>query len=125
MADMASWSALRVPVFDHAPCPALETLAIDCVASISHLLSSPFANPSSLRSLKTFAFLDCGVNESFVEELTRYASKRKETASASLHWVVIVSSAWGFPSVTAVHELRKLVPAVDVKTDTELPKDLA
>ena len=104
--------------------PALETLAVDCETSLSHLFSILFSNPSSSPSLKTLAFLDCDLTEDFMEELTQYTSERKDTASARLHRVVITNSEGNFPSVTSIDALRKHVPVVDVRMSKELPKDL-
>ena len=112
-------------VFDQSSFPALETLAVDCETSVSHLLSALFSNPSSPPSLKTLAFLNCDLDEDFMEKLTRYASDRRGTTSAWLHQVVIVNSDGILPSVSSIRKLEEHVPVVDVKVGTKLPKDLS
>ncbi|KAF9784621.1 hypothetical protein BJ322DRAFT_1109331 [Thelephora terrestris] len=106
---------LNLIVFDQSPFPALETLAVDCETSVSHLLSALFSNPSSPHSLTTLIFVDCDLDEEFMEQLTRYASDRRGTTSAWLHQVKIVNLNGVFPSVASIHRLRKLVPLVEVK----------
>jgi hypothetical protein len=59
-----------------------------------------------------------------MEELVRYAAKRRDTTSAPLHQVVIVNSDGVFPSITSIRRLGTHVPVVEVKIGTELPKDL-
>ena len=81
----SSWKPpleLEALVFDPSLFPALETFAINCETSISHLLSTLFSNPSFPPALKTLAFLDCNLSEDFMEALTGFASNRKITASA-------------------------------------------
>lgn len=111
-------------VFPPSHFPALETLAVDCETSVSHLLSALFSSPSSLPSLNTLAFLNCNLDEDFMEELTQYASNRKETTSAWLHRVVIVNPDGVFPRIDSIRTLGGHVPVVDVRVGTELPKDL-
>ena len=65
--------------------------------------------------------MDCNLTEDFMEELTQYASKRKDTMSAWLYKVVIVHPDGVFPSITAIHKLGKRVPVVDVRIGTKLP----
>lgn len=115
---------LHPPVFHPSDFPALETLTIDCETNLSAFLSSLFSNPSSPPSLKTLAFLNCDLGGEFMERLTRYASKRKETTSAWLYRVVIVNPDGVFPGIGSVRNLARHVPIVDVKVGTELPKDL-
>ena len=74
--------------------------------------------------MKTLAFLDCNLTEDFMEELARFASNRKNTASTRLHRVVIVDSKGKLPSVVSVDALGKVVPVVDVRMSKELPGDL-
>ena len=114
---------LRPLVFDQSPFPALEILTVNCETSVSHLLSALFSNPPSPPSLKTLAFMDCNLTEDLMEELTQYASKRKDTTSARLHKVLIVHPDGVFPSITAIHKLGKHVPVVDVRIGTKLPTD--
>ena len=114
---------LQPIVFDQSSFPALEILAVDCETSISLLLSALFSNPSSPPSLKTLAFLNCDLDEVFMEKLARYASERKGTSSARLHQVVIVNSDGVFPDIASIRKLGRRVPVVDVKVGTELPTD--
>ena len=111
-------------VFYQSSFPALETLAVDCETSASHLLSALFSTPSSPPSLKTLAFMDCDITDDFVGELTQYASERRATTSAWLYKVVIVNSDAVFPSIASIRRLKEHVPVVDVKVGTELPRDL-
>ena len=111
-------------VLDQTSFPALEILALDCDTSVSYLLSSLFSNPSFPLSLKTLAFLNCGLDEDFMGELTRYASNRKGTTSAWLHQVVIVDPNGVFPSMTSIRGLMERVPVVEVKVGTKFPENL-
>lgn len=99
--------------------PALETLAIEREPAISYLLSLFFSNLSSSPSLKTLAFLDCGIDDRFMEELTRFSSNHK-----NLHRVIIVNSRGHLPPSPSIDELGKHVPVVDVSVGKELPSDL-
>ena len=110
-------------VFPPSFLPSLEMLAIDGEATVLLLFSEFFSNPSS-PSLKILAFLDCDINEGFMEELTRFASDRKKTTSAWLYRVVIVNSKGILPRIASIDALRKLVPVVDVQVGTKLPADL-
>ena len=111
--------ALRLSFF-----PALETLAVECETSISYLLSALVSKPSSSPSLKTLAFLNCDLSDQFMEELTRFASNRKNTTSARLYHVVIVDSGGKFPSAASIDALEEHVPVVDARRGTKLPADL-
>ena len=121
-------SAYPIPqvhiVFPPSFLPSLETLAIDGEATVLLLFSEFFSNPSFSPSLKILAFLDCDINEGFMEELTRFASDRKKTTSAWLYRVVIVNSKGILPRIASIDALRKLVPVVDVQVGTKLPADL-
>ena len=121
-------SAYPIPqvhiVFPPSFLPSLETLAIDGEATVLLLFSVFFSNPSSSPSLKILAFLDCDINEGFMEELTRFASDRKKTTSAWLYRVVIVNSKGILPRIASIDALRKLVPVVDVQVGMKLPADL-
>ena len=116
---------LKPAVFHPSFFPALETLALNCETSVSHFFSILFSNPSSSPSLKTLAFLDCNLTEDFMEELTKFASNRKNTTSARLHRVVIINPKGKFPSIASIDTLEKNVPVVDVRMGKEFPKDLA
>ena len=120
----AIFHASNPVIFDQSFFPAIEVLAIDCGTSVSFLLSSLFSKPSTLPSLRTLAFLNCNIDEGFMEELVRYASKRKDTTSAPLHQVVILNSDGVFPKIASIRRLGKLVPVLDVKIGTELLRDL-
>jgi len=116
---------LKPTVFHPSFLPALETLALNCETSVSHFFSILFSNPSSSPSLKTLAFLDCNLTEDFMEELTEFASNRKNTASARLHRVVIINPKGKFPSIASIETLGKNVQVVDVRMGKEFTKDLA
>ena len=112
-------------VFDQSPFPALEILVVNCETSISHLLSALFSNPPSPPLLKTLAFIGCNLTEDFMEELTQYASKRKDTTSAWLYKVVITHPDGVFPSISAIRKLTEHVSVVDVRIGAKLPGDLS
>jgi hypothetical protein len=117
-------SPLKPTVFHPSSFPAIETLAVSCETSVSHLLSNLFSNPAASPSLKTLAFLDCNITEVFVKELELFASNREDTTSARLHRVVIVHPKAKFPSIASIDALGKHVPVVDVRLGKEFPKDL-
>jgi len=104
--------------------PALEALSVEYDADLSGLLSTLLSNPSASPSLNTLAFLDCFITESFMEDLTRFASDRKSTTSAWLHRVVIINQDGDFPSAPSIRGLGNHVAVVDVRFGTELPTDL-
>ena len=112
-------------VFDQSFFPALQILAVNCQTSASHLLSALFSTPSSPPSLEILAFLNCDLDEVFMEELTRYASDRKGTTSAQLRRVTIINSGGVFPSVASIRKLEEHVPVVDLKVGRGLPKGLS
>ena len=103
---------------------ALETFTIKSDTDLSHVLSPFLSDPSASPSLKTLGFWDCILTEEFMEELTRFASDRKNTASAWLHCVVIVHWEGKFPSIASIRKLQQHVPVVDVRIATELPTNL-
>ena len=104
--------------------PALETLAIEHEAAVCHMLTALFEDPSVSPSLKTLAFLDCDLDEACMEALTKFASDRKNTTSARLYRVVIVSSGRGLPGFASVDALGEHVPVVNVQMGKKLPADL-
>jgi hypothetical protein len=110
--------------FDPTLFPALETFAVSREMFASELLSAMFSNPSSPLRLKTLAFSNCDLRGDFMEELTQFASNRKESSSAQLRRVVIVDSKGNLPSVSSIEELEKHVPIVDVRLGRDLPADL-
>jgi hypothetical protein len=127
--DTHGWKSIRPhpgpAVFHHLPFfPALEVLAVERNTDLSHLLSALISNPLSSPSLKTLAFLGCTITEGFMEELTRFASARKNTPSAGLHRVVILRREGEFPSTTSVRQLEDSVLVVDVRDTKEMPADL-
>ena len=103
--------------------PALETFAIEGGTGLFHL-STLLSNPSASPSLKTLAFLDCVLTEEFMEELTQFASDRKNTGSARLHRVVIIHRDGILPDIVSIRWLEEHVPVVDVRVARELPTDL-
>jgi len=111
------------PIFQQLPFPTLEILAADCDADVSSLLSTLLSDPSSCPSFKTLVFPNCDITENFMEELTQFASNRRNTTSAWLRSVVISDSRGMFPSVASIHELGINVPDVKVGTIV-LPKSL-
>ena len=104
--------------------PALETLAVEYSTDLSRLFSAFFPNPSFPPSLKTLGFSGCAVSKKFMEELTRFASSRKNTTSGWLHHVIIIHQDGMFPTVASIRELEKHVPIVDVQFGRTLPTDL-
>ena len=108
--------------------PTLETFAIECDiqhnSDVSDAFSPLMSNPSAYPSLKTLAFFNCVITDEFMEGLTRFASRRKETASAGLHRVVIVHGLGMFPNVASIKALERNVPVVDVRYGYELPTNL-
>ena len=108
--------------------PALETFAIECDIQHNNDVSDAFSplmsNPSAYPSLKPLAFLNCVITDEFMKGLTRFASRRKETASAGLHRVVIAHGLGRFPNVANIQALERNVPVVEVRYGNELPTDL-
>lgn len=60
-----------------------------------------------------------------MEELTRFASGRRNTTSALLRRVVIIDSKGNLPNVASINALEEYVPVVDVYIGKTLPKDLS
>ena len=110
--------------FPPSSLPALETFIIEYEFTTSHLFSELFLNPSSSPSLNTLAFLNCYLDEGFMDELVRFASNRKNTTSARLHRVVIVNSRGILPRFALLEELGKHVPVVEAQIGKKLPTDL-
>ena len=104
--------------------PSLETLAIEREVAMSRLFSTLFSSQSAYPSLKILAFLDCGLDDGFMEALKRFASNRKNTTSARLYRVVIVNSRGNLPKFASIESLEEHVPIVDVRIGRELPTDL-
>jgi len=99
--------------------PSLEVLVI-------RANSGPPVFPDSIPpSLKTLAFLNCFILGGFMDELTRFASRRVEHTLAPLQRVVIVcSSDDRHPSEASIAGLRRHVPVVEVIKGRGLPKDM-
>ena len=114
----------RHDVFNPSFFPALEALAVACGTWASHILSNLLSNPSFPPSLKTLAFLNCNLSGDFMEELTRFASDRKNTTSAKLRRVVIIDSQGNLPTIASIDTLGEHVPIVDIRVGKELPTDL-
>ena len=127
--DPCGWEPTQPPhdpiVFHHlSSFPALETLIIQRETDLSSLLPDLLSNPSASPSLKTLAFFDCVLSDEFMEELTRFASDRKNTTSAWLHRVVIIHRDGIFPNIASIRKLEVHVPVVDARIATDLPTDL-
>jgi len=105
--------------------PALEIFATDYEEQLCYSLPTLFSDPSFPPSLKTLAFLNCDLSGGFMEELTRFASGRRNTTSALLRRVVIIDSKGNLPSVASINALEEYVPVVDVCIGKTLPKDLS
>jgi len=113
------------PIFFHASSlPALEKLTIDGDPDSSHL-SVLFSNPSASPLLKTLKFQNCAITEEFMEELTRFASDRKNTTSTRLHRVVIAPRDGKFPTTDSIRRLGKHVPIVEAGVEWVEPADPA
>jgi len=127
--DTLGWQVTRPPpgprVFHHlSSFPTLETFSLKNETDLSRLLSPLLSNPSSSPSLETLAFLDCDLSKDFMEELTRFASDRKNTTSAWLNQILIVNQEGNFPSANSIYRLRCAVKVVDIRMDSKLPTDL-
>jgi len=110
--------------FPPASLPALQMLAIEREVHTPHLFSALFSDPSASPSLITLAFMDCELDEGFMEALTRFAVARKNTPSASLNRVVVVNSKGILPGIASIDALGRHVPVVDVRIGKKLPTDL-
>lgn len=119
LGSVANLRRFHLPSF-----PALEALAVKYDTNLSSTLSTLLLAPASPPSLKTLAFLDCDLSAGFMKRLTRFASDRKNTASAWLHRVVIVDSSGELPKVALIHTLESHIAVVDVRFGTKLPTDL-
>ena len=127
--NTTNWKSIPPPpdpgAFHHLSFfPTLETFTVEGETNLSYLLSALLSNPPALPSLKILAFLDCAVTEEFMEELIRFASDRKKTASAWLHRVLFVDQDGEFPSAASIHRLERIVTIVDVRVDSKFPADL-
>ena len=110
-----SWPLARLP--------ALETLVLVDITSFPHRSLDFLADePIPCPSLKTIAFLDCGLDRTMVGELEGVVSRRKDSTAAWLHRVVIVSRFGRLPDRQLIHRLRQFIPRVDVRIDEELPE---
>ena len=118
------WEAQTLLAFPPLALQALETLTIEHELAVPHLLSTLFADPSASPSLKTLAFLGCHLDEFCMEALTKFVSNRKNTSSAWLYRIVIVSSKQDLPSAASIDALEGHVPVFDVRVGNKLPADL-
>jgi hypothetical protein len=116
---------VKSPKFPLSLFPSAETLIVARESWVPDLFSAISSNPSFPPRLNTLAFLKCDLGEESMEELTRIAASRKDTASARLFRVVIVDSREKLPSDGSVEALEKYVSIVDVRMGKELPTDLA
>ena len=109
-------------IFSSSSLPALETFVVEHEVTLSHLfeLFSDSPPPSS----KTLAFLDCRLDEGFMDELARFAYNRKNATLARLNRVVIIDSSGILPGFTSLDKLGKHVPTVDAQIGKRLPEDL-
>ena len=121
--SLEPWEVQTPRVFPPLALRALETLVIEREVAIPHLLCALFADPSASPSLKTVVLLNCHLDEICMEALTKFVSDRKNTTSAPLHRVVIVSPGRN-PSVASIDALVEHVPVVDVQMGNMLPADL-
>jgi len=101
--------------FDTPSFPSLETLTLKCVTDASRLFSTWLSDPSLFPSLKILEFLGCLITEEFMDELTRFASNRKNTASAWLQRVTIVRRGGELPSIASIRELERHVSVVEAR----------
>ena len=108
----------------HGPFPALETFTIEEDADPSHLLSALLSNPSASPLLKTLKFRDCTLTETFMGELSQFASNRKNIALARLDCVVITHRDGKLPSADSIQKLGKHVPVVEAGTGVDQLMDL-
>ena len=119
----SQWS--HTEVFNPSFFPALEVFVITCKTWLSHLLSPLLSNPSFPPSLKTLVFLDCDISAAFMEELTRFASSRKNTTTTStwLRYVIIIEPQCSFLTTTSIRPLMRHV-LVNIRRGRELPTGL-
>ena len=109
-------------MFDPSSFPALEALTIECGTNVSRLFFALFPDPSSFPSLKTLRFFNCVITEEFMEELTWFASDRRDTASVWLDRVVIAHWNGNFPTVASIRRLEEHVPIVDLQLTNTSPR---
>ena len=116
-------AGLPIP-FDPSSFPALKALTLVRATGMSRVFSPLLSDPSLFPSLKILGFLDCAITEAFMEELTWFASDRKDTASAWLHRVAIVHQGGELPSAASIRGLERHVSVVEVRVGKDLPADL-
>ena len=111
--DYLSWPLRRLP--------ALEVLVLSetrlSPGSLFALANEPILCPS----LKTIVFFDCQVTGDAIRELERVLAKRRDSTAARLYRVVIVNNTCALPNLQLIHQLRTIVPRVDVGVGDELP----
>ena len=108
-----SWVLRRLPV--------LETLAISETLILPGGLSALIQEPVLCPSLKTFAFSNCNITETVVEELGEVVAKRRDLLTSHLSRVVIVSSTPTPLNSRVIRQLQRLVPHVEVMVGDKLP----
>ena len=101
--------------------PALETLAFSKTRFPFGLLPALTEEPVLCPTLKTIAFLDCGVDSGIAEMLGEAIAKRRDSTAARLYRVVIVNSAGKLPDLKSIQQIRRSVPRVEAIVDEELP----
>ena len=101
--------------------PTLEALVIYDGHLSPNSLSILAKEPVLCLSLKTIAFLDCGITPDAVNVLERILAKRERSTAAWLHRVVIVNHARGLPKNYSISQLQRLVPRVNVAAGDKLP----
>ena len=101
--------------------PALETLAFSKTRFPFGLLPALTEEPVLCPTLKTIAFLDCGVDSGIAEMLGEAIAKRRDSTAARLYRVVVVNSAGKLPDLKSIQQIRRSVPRVEAIVDDELP----
>lgn len=110
---LLSWSLGRLPT--------LETLILSETPISSGSLSVLAGEPILCPSLKTIAFFDCKMSGVVIKELGEVLEKRRDSTAARLYRVVIVNNTQALPNLQLIHNLRKIVPCVDIGVGDQLP----
>ena len=115
----------KPPAFYPVYFPALETLTVDCSSDVLGVLSILLSNSPPPPFLKTIGFLNCDLPEEVMEELTTFASERRNTPTSTwLHRVQIVHSDGVFPSAASIRRLREHVKVVETRIEDKFSTDL-
>jgi len=99
--------------------PSLEIFAISQTMLPVGLLSALTEEPVLCPALKTIAFLGCNIDLAIIKQLGDAIVKRRDSPAAWLHRIVIVNKTG--TDFTAIQQLRKYVPCVEVRVDDKLP----